>query len=128
MERRLSRGSALNLSASAAALLFIWSNAGEATAGQFDCTLTTLESTANPNFTGAESRSMAVSVDQGAKTIIVSQDGTDQSLDHVTFSQLTINGYTDTLSLGMDKSSGNIVLQTYGPNAAKTEFGTCRVK
>lgn len=51
-----------------------------------------------------------------------------QHLDHVTFSQLTINGYTDTISLGMDALSRNLVLQSYGPDANKTEFGDCGLK
>ena len=128
MEQQLPRGNALKLVASVAALLLLSPNADAAATQQFGCTLTTLESTTNPNFTEAESRSIAVIVDQETKTITVSQDGTEQPLDHVTFSQLTINGYTGTLSLGMDKSSGSIVLQTYAPNANKTEFGVCALK
>lgn len=129
MARRLPPRNAFDLAApAAAALLLLLPSAGEAAPQQLDCTLTMLESKANPNFTEAESRPIAVIVDQQAKAIAVSQDGTTQALDHVTFSQLTINGYTSTLSLGMDKSSGNIVLQSYGPNANKTEFGACSLK
>ena len=128
MARRLPRRKAFDLAAPAATLLLLLPSATEAAPWQLNCTLTKIESMADPNFTAAESRPIAITIDQQAKTIAVSQDGTTQALDHVTFSQLTINGYTSTLSLGMDRSSGNIVLQSYEPNSNKTEFGACGLK
>jgi len=113
-----------------AAALFLLSPPTSATASprQLNCTLTIRESIADSNFTAAENRSIAVIVDQAKKTISVFEDGAAQAFDHVTFSQLTINGYTNTRSLGMDTSAGNLVLQSYGPNSNKTEFGTCNLK
>jgi len=46
----------------------------------------------------------------------------------VSFSILTMNGYTDALSLDVDRSSGNLVLQTYPSGSNKTEYGTCKIK
>jgi len=128
MRRRLQRHKTLEVAATAIAAFFLFLPVSEAAPRQLNCTLTTLESTADPNFTEVESRSIAITVDQAAKTIAVSQEGAAQALDHVTFSQLTINGYTNTLSLGMDTSSGDLVLQSYGPNSNKTEFGTCNLE
>lgn len=93
----------------------------------FDCTLTEFESTAD-NWLQTEHRVIAMVVDEEAKTITVSQDGTTQTLGNVSFSQSTINGYTDSISIGMDRSSGRLVLQSYGPSLEKTEFGTCSLK
>lgn len=125
---KLPRRKIFNPKMSAVVALFLLPNAGWSAPRQFDCELTTIEAATNPNFTQAEARPIVVTVDQEAKTIAVSQDGVVQLLDHVTFSQLTMNGYTGTVSLGMDGSSGNIVLQSYGPSANKTEFGACNLK
>ena len=95
---------------------------------QMNCSLTRLESTADPNFTQSENRSISIIVDKEAKTITVSQGGSTQPLDHVTFSQLTMNGYTGDISLGMDTSSDSVVFQSYSPDANKTEFGVCRAQ
>ena len=93
----------------------------------FNCTLTQLESFADPNPSQTGHCSIDMTIDEEAKTITVSQDGTTQPLGHVSFWQSTINGYTGNLSVGMDRSSGSIVLQSYSPNSNKVEFGTCRL-
>jgi len=128
MERRLPLRKVRSLAIPGSAVLLLLLPASEAAPRQLNCTLTLLESTADANFSGAESRSIAITVDREAKTIAVSQDGTTQAFDHVTFSQLTINGYTSTLSLGLNTSSGNLVLQSYGPKSNQNEFGTCDLK
>ena len=109
------------------AALLLLPCSGEAAPQQLNCMLTTAESVADPNFTEAEQRAIAITVDREANTITVLQDGSAQALDHVTFA-LSINGYTKTLSVGMDAASGDIVIQSYGPNASKAEFGTCTPK
>ncbi len=128
MGRRLLRRQAFDLKMAAVVALSLLPTAGRTAPRQLDCELTTIESATDLNFAEAESRRIVVTVDQATKTIAVSQDGVAGPLDHVTFSQLTINGYTNTVSLGMDASSGNLVLQSYGPNANKTEFGACNLK
>ena len=128
MRSRLLRRTTFDLKMSVVAALLLLPAAGWAAPRRIDCKLTTIESTADPNFVAVEARSSAVIVDREAKTVAVSQDGVMQPLDHVTFTQLTINGYTNTLSLGIDTSAGNLVLQSYGPDANKIEFGTCSPK
>jgi hypothetical protein len=114
------------LRAFAVALLLLPPAIASAAPRQFNCTLTQLETVAASNFTqAAEDRSIAVLADEEAKTIAVSQGGSEQTLDHVTFSVLTINGYTAAISLGLEMSSGAIVFQSYSPDSKKTEFGVC---
>lgn len=115
-----------SLRALAVALLLLPSAIAAAAPRRLDCTLTQLETMVGSNFDAqAENRSIAIVVDEEPKTIMVYQDGSRQALDHVTITQIAMNGYIDEISLGIQISSGNIVLQSYGPNSTKTEFGTC---
>ena len=116
------------LRAFAVALLLLPPAIASAAPRQFNCTLTQLESRAAANFTETEYRSFTILADEEAKTITVSQGGSEQALAHVTFSQLTMNGYTAEISLGLDTSSGSLVLQSYSPNSNKSEFGVCSSK
>jgi len=97
-------------------------------ASQLDCTLTVVESEANSNFSTGEKHPITIETDEDRKAITVSQDGRKQVLDHVTFTLLSINGYTADMSLGLDRASGNVVLQSYGADSNKIEFGTCTSK
>jgi hypothetical protein len=126
---RLLGRKALHPLGTAAIVLLLLPPAAEAAAPKlFDCTLTQSESTDDMKGAQTEHRSIAMVVDEEAKTITLSQNGTKQALGIVSFSQSTINGYTDNISVGMDRSSGNFVLQSNGSNSEKIEFGTCSLK
>lgn len=94
---------------------------------QLDCSLTRLETRAGPNFeVEGENRPIAVIFDDEAKSLAVSAGAGKRGLGHVTITQISMNGYVDDMSLGIDMSSWSIVLQTYKPEAMTTEFGACR--
>jgi len=94
-----------------------------------DCTLNEVETMEGQNFDlEPESRSISLALDEESRTITLYQDGagqTRQVLSHVTFTQIAINGYTDNTSVGIQVSSGNIVLQSYALKITKAEFGIC---
>lgn len=91
-----------------------------------DCSLSQVETKVGQNFdVAAENRSITAAVDDESHTITLYRDGTRQTLSHVTITQIAMNGYTDDTSLGIQISSGDIVLQSYAPNSTKAEFGTC---
>lgn len=69
MRRRLLGRKTLDLKISAVVTLLLLPAAGEAAPRQLDCKLATVESTADPNFTEVEARSIVVTVDQEANTI-----------------------------------------------------------
>ncbi len=111
----------------AVALLLLPSGIAAAAAMRLDCNLTQIETKAGSNFdVETENRTIAVVVNGEAKTIVVYQDGGGRALDHVTITPIAMNGYVDDMSLGIQTSSGNVVLQSYGPTSTKAEFGTCR--
>ncbi len=123
--RRLLSKAAGALSALAAAHLLLPS-ALAAAPKRLDCSLTNLETTVGPKYEAeAENRPITVVFDEEAKTLAVYQDGNRRVLDHVTITQISINGYIDEISLGIDMSSWSIVLQTYKPNSMSAEFGAC---
>jgi hypothetical protein len=114
------------LSALAAGLLLLSSAAAAAAPKRLDCSLTKLETRAGGNFdVKAESRSITVVFDDAAKTLTVYQDDSGRALNQVTMTQISMNGYVDEMSLGIDLSSWSIVLQTYKPNSITSEFGAC---
>jgi hypothetical protein len=93
----------------------------------FDCSLSQVETKVGQNFdAAAENRSISLAVDDESHTITLHQDGRGQAMRHVTITQIAMNGYTDDTSVGIQISSGDIVLQSYAPNSTKAEFGTCR--
>ncbi|HTV33828.1 MAG TPA: hypothetical protein VME69_12125 [Methylocella sp.] len=49
-----------------------------------------------------------------------------RELAQVTISTISIDGYTDDLSVGIDRSSWSIVVQTYAPDHVHAEFGVCK--
>lgn len=114
------------LSALAAAHLLLPSALAVAAPKRLDCSLTELETTVRPKYEAeAENRAIIVVFDEEARTLAVYQDGNRRVLDHVTITQISMNGYVDEISLGIDMSSWSIVLQTYKPNSMSAEFGAC---
>jgi len=98
-----------------------------ATPRLLDCSLNEIDTTAGQNFNvETENRSISVAADDEARTITVFQDGKAWPLSHVTITQIVMNGYTDDISVGVQISSGSIVLQSYALNFTKAEFGICR--
>ena len=92
----------------------------------FDCSLNRVETTKSGQFAvSRESRSISLSIDDAEKKIVVGQNGTSRQLAHVMITEIAISGYAGTMSLGLQRSSGNVVLQTYGRDASKAEFGLC---
>ena len=91
------------------------------------CALNEVETREGQNFDLApENRSISLTLDEGSQTMTLYQDGTGQALSHVTITQIAMNGYTDNTSVGIQVSSGDIVLQSYALNSSKAEFGICR--
>lgn len=94
---------------------------------RLECSLTELETKEGTKTDlKTESRIITVIVDEDAKMITVDQNGVEQRLNHVTITQTALNGYNEGLSLGIDASSGGVVLQTYKPISMTAEFGICR--
>jgi hypothetical protein len=114
------------LSALAMALVLLWSADANAAPRRLDCSMAKLETKSGSNFDiEAENRSISVVFDEDAKTLSVYQDGGKQPLAHVTITPIAMSGYVDDLSLGIDRSSWSVVLQTYKPGSKSTEFGSC---
>jgi hypothetical protein len=99
-----------------------------ASALTFQCTLTETE-TINQGSqfsTDTERRSIHIQVDEAEKRISVYQDGHSEALRNVVITQIAMTGYTEKLSIGIQRSSLNVVLQSYEPNRTKAEFGLCQ--
>jgi len=95
---------------------------GAAAAPQrLDCVLT--DTLARP---GSESRSVMVVYDEENKTLTAEAAGQSYSFGKVTITYIAINGQTDDISLGIDRSSLGIVWQQYGTDKVNTEYGHCR--
>ena len=93
---------------------------------RLDCSLTRIETRTGPNLeVGRENRPIIVVFDDEAKSLAMYQDGGKWGLGHVTITQISMNGYVDEISLGIDLSTWSIVLQTYKPEAMTAEFGAC---
>jgi hypothetical protein len=100
-------------------------SAGTASPTRLDCNLTTLETRAGKQFdSGVESRSITVVFDQETNALILYQEGSSR-LDNVSMSVASINGAAGNVTLGIDRSSWGIVLQTKKTDSTIAEFGAC---
>lgn len=88
---------------------------------QLDCVLTDIGT--QP---GSENRAVAVMFDETAKTLSAQDGAQSLRFASVSISNVTINAATDSLSIGIDRSSLGIVWQNYGPSGVVTEYGKCR--
>ncbi len=88
---------------------------------QLDCVLT--DTGTQP---GSENRAVAVVFDDAAKTLSAQSGGQNFSFTSVSISNVTINGATDTISIGIDRSSLGVVWQKYNSTNVVTEYGKCR--
>jgi len=92
-----------------------------ATPTRLDCTLKS--STAEGKIAD---RAITIIFDTEANTLALSQGAQPQKFANVTMSNVSINGNTDDMSIGIDRSSWSVVLQTYSQDHVSNEFGTCR--
>ncbi len=129
MDHRPLRPTAVGAWGALAAALLPLPPAGAIAAPQrLDCSLSVVETKAgSKQDVGTEHRSIVVVFDEEAKAITVNQDGISRALNHVTMTQMTMNGYVADMSLGIDLSSWKIVFQTYmpDPESMRVEYGTC---
>ncbi|HUI22388.1 MAG TPA: hypothetical protein VLZ74_15250 [Methylocella sp.] len=88
---------------------------------RLECTLT------SAGADGKEmSRKISVVFDAGANTLDFYQGSQHSELAKVTISTISIDGYTDDMSIGIDRSSWSIVVQTYSQDHVLAEFGICK--
>ena len=76
----------------------------------------------------AETRSLAVTFDDDTRSLSINIDGARPPLRNVAISQTSMTGTGENFSLGIDRSSWQIVFQTYGQGTARSEFGDCSYK
>jgi len=88
---------------------------------RLECTLTSA---------GAEgketTRKISIVFDAQANTLDFHEGSQHRELVKVTISTISIDGYTDDISIGIDRSSWSIVVQTYSQDHIIAEFGVCR--
>jgi hypothetical protein len=88
---------------------------------QFDCVLT--DTGTQP---GSKSRALAIVFDETAKTLSAQDGRQNFSFTSVSISNVAVNGTTDNISIGIDRSSLGIVWQKYDSTNVVTEYGKCR--
>jgi len=94
---------------------------------RLECELNFVEIKAGPKSDQQpEARSIIVLFDEQPQTIMVEEDGKARALQHVTITPNALNGFVDDISLGIDRGSWQVVLQTYQANDMRVEFGACR--
>ena len=98
-----------------------WTANASAEPRQLNCVLTDTE--AKP---GSESRPIIVLFDENAKTLTAKDGEKSYSFNKVSISNVAINGISDSISLGIDRSSLGIVWQYYAADKVKIEFGHCQ--
>jgi len=126
--RRYRRRAVVTLGALAAVRLLLSSIDAFGNPVRLDCSLRDIETrkgAKSERLVGAENRSITVEFDEEQRILTVYEDGSARVLHDVTITQTSINGALDQVSLGMDRSSGSIVFQTYGPDSMRAEFGAC---
>jgi len=98
-----------------------------ATPVHLNCNLTQLEHKADAKVDQTqENRQITVVFDEQNSALTVQQSGPAQVLQSVSITQSSISGFTNDVSLGIDRSSLSIVFQTYSAEST-AEFGTCKL-
>jgi hypothetical protein len=90
-----------------------------ATSGMLDCVLTNPGSQAN-------NQPIVVTFNDTDKTLAAQRGTKNYSFTNVSISNISISGQTNSVSLGIDRSSLGIVWQQYAADKVVTEFGQCR--
>ncbi len=96
--------------------------AADAAPTKLDCVLT------QPGPDGKDvPHPITVAFDSKANTLVVVDGAKNLDLAHVKISTISINGYNSEISIGIERSSWAIVLQTYSQTPPIAEFGQCRL-
>ncbi len=83
-------------------------------------------SVSNETADGASaSRTLAITYDEEAKTLVVEDGAQRQDYKNVTISTVSINGAGTDTTIGVDRSSWSIAFQTYRPEGVTTLVGRC---
>ena len=69
---------------------------------------------------------ITVTFDSEANSLVVVDGTKNIDLAHVKISTISVNGYNGDISIGIERSSWAIVLQTYSQNPPLAEFGQCQ--
>lgn len=77
---------------------------------------------------GGEKRALTVIFDDDAKTMTMKEGGAETPLKDVAISQTSMTAASNNISLGIDRSSWYIVLQTYTFETIRSEFGSCSLR
>jgi hypothetical protein len=88
---------------------------------RLECTLTSAGADGKETI-----RKINVVFDAEANTLELYQGSQHRELGKVTISTISINGYNDDMSIGIDRSSWSIVVQTYSEDHVLAEFGVCK--
>jgi hypothetical protein len=88
---------------------------------RLECTLTSAEADVKES-----ARKIGVVFDTEANTLDFYEGSLRRGLAKVTISTISIDGYTEDLSIGIDRSSWSIVVQTYSQDHILAEFGVCK--
>jgi hypothetical protein len=92
-----------------------------ATPARLECTMTSA---------GADGKdtmhTIFIVFDAELNTLVLYQGAQRREFADVMISTVSINGATDDVSIGIDRSSSSIVVQTYSQDHVSGEFGGCR--
>ncbi len=74
----------------------------------------------------SENRAITIVFDDAAKALSAQDGAQSFRFASISISNVVINGATDSISIGVDRSSLGIVWQKYGSTGVVTEYGKCR--
>lgn len=74
----------------------------------------------------AKPNEIDIAFDAESNSLTVDRGTQHVALSHVTISTISIDGYTQAMSVGIDRSSWSVVVQTYSQDPPTAEFGTCK--
>ena len=97
-----------------------WSADASAAPRRLDCILTDA-----PTKPQSENRPVVVVFDEDAGSLTAEESNHIHRFGKVSISSATINGQTDAVSVGIDRSSLGIVWQQYDAGKVRTEYGLC---
>lgn len=91
----------------------------EAAPVRLHCVLSSPVTAARPN-------EITIAFDAERNSLSVDRGQQHFDLGHVTISTISVDGYTQAMSIGIDRSSWSIVVQTYSQTPSIAEFGVCK--
>jgi hypothetical protein len=108
------------LMAVVALITVAWDAGGSAAPRRLECVLTDMP--AKPQ---SENRPIVVVFDENTGELTAEESDHIHRFGKVSISSATINGQTDAISIGIDRSSLGIVWQQYDAGKVRTEYGHC---